>query len=108
MCLDLKEALAIAGEGRGIACNQVLYHLEERAIEHAVLPWCERHGVAVTAYVAPSGMGAFPGLRSAGGRGSAWRKCCGRAWRDPAPGRVGLSHPPSFGQGSSPSPRLRA
>ena len=37
---DLQEALAIAGEGR-IACNQVLYHLEERAIEHAVLPWCE-------------------------------------------------------------------
>jgi len=63
---DLKEALAIAGEGR-IACNQVLYHLEERAIEHAVLPWCERHGVAVTAY-SPFGHGRFPGLRSAGGR----------------------------------------
>ena len=39
-------ALAIAGEGK-IACNQVLYHLEERSIEHEVLPWCERHGVAV-------------------------------------------------------------
>jgi len=62
---DLKEALAIAGEGR-IACNQVLYHLEERAIEHAVLPWCERHGVAVTAY-SPFGHGRFPRLRSAGG-----------------------------------------
>ena len=23
------------------ACNQVLYHLNERAIEHAVIPWCE-------------------------------------------------------------------
>ena len=34
---DLDEALAISGEGR-IACNQVLYHLEERAIEHAVHP----------------------------------------------------------------------
>src|SRR5258706_14282247 len=33
---DLEEADAIAGEG--IACNQVLYHLRERAIEHAVLP----------------------------------------------------------------------
>jgi diketogulonate reductase-like aldo/keto reductase len=34
---DLDEAKAIAGPGR-IACNQVLYHLRERAIEHAVLP----------------------------------------------------------------------
>jgi diketogulonate reductase-like aldo/keto reductase len=39
---DLNELLAVAGEGR-IACNQVLYHLQERAIEHAVIPWCERH-----------------------------------------------------------------
>lgn len=48
-------------------CNQVLYHLRERAIEHAVLPWCEAHGVAVTAY-SPFGHGNFPGPRSAGGR----------------------------------------
>src|SRR5262249_7647454 len=52
---DLDEALAIAGEGR-IACNQVLYHLEQRAIEHAVIPWCEAHGVAVVAY-SPLGHG---------------------------------------------------
>lgn len=63
---ELEEALAIAGEGR-IACNQVLYHLKERAIEHAVIPWCERHGVAVTAY-SPFGQDAFPAPRSAGGR----------------------------------------
>jgi diketogulonate reductase-like aldo/keto reductase len=63
---DLQEALAIAGEGR-ITCNQVLYHLEERAIEHAVLPWCENHGVAVVAY-SPFGHGAFPGPRTKGGR----------------------------------------
>ncbi len=31
---DLEEAIEITGEGK-IACNQVLYHLEERAIEHA-------------------------------------------------------------------------
>ena len=36
---DLDEMLAVAGEGK-IACNQVLYHLQERAIEHAVIPWC--------------------------------------------------------------------
>jgi diketogulonate reductase-like aldo/keto reductase len=63
---DLEEAFAIAGEGR-LACNQVLYHLEERAIEHAVLPWCERRGVAVIGY-SPFGHGRFPGPRSAGGR----------------------------------------
>jgi diketogulonate reductase-like aldo/keto reductase len=63
---DLDEALTVAGEGR-IACNQVLYHLEQRAIEHAVLPWCEAHRVAVVAY-SPLGHGHFPGPRSKGGR----------------------------------------
>jgi diketogulonate reductase-like aldo/keto reductase len=63
---DLDEALAAAGEGR-IACNQVLYHLEERAIEHAVIPWCEAHGVAVVGY-SPFGHGRFPGPRTKGGR----------------------------------------
>jgi diketogulonate reductase-like aldo/keto reductase len=63
---DLAEALDIAGEG-SLVCNQVLYHLEERAIEHAVIPWCEKHGVAVVAY-SPFGHGRFPGLRTAGGR----------------------------------------
>lgn len=62
---DLDEARAIAGDGR-IACNQVLYHLEERAIEHAVLPWCEDHGVAVTAY-SPFGHHQFVDPRSPGG-----------------------------------------
>ncbi len=46
---ELASALEIAGPGR-IACNQVLYHLEERGIEHAVLPWCEENGVAVVGY----------------------------------------------------------
>jgi diketogulonate reductase-like aldo/keto reductase len=63
---DLEEALAIAGEGR-IACNQVLYHLQERAIEHAVLPWCEGHDVAVVAY-SPFGHDSFPGPRTPGGQ----------------------------------------
>ena len=63
---DLEEAWKIADEGR-LACNQVLYHLQERAIEHAVIPWCEKHGVAVVAY-SPFGHGNFPGPRTAGGR----------------------------------------
>jgi diketogulonate reductase-like aldo/keto reductase len=55
---DLDEMLAVAGEGK-IACNQVLYHLQERAIEHAVIPWCEAHGTAVVAY-SPFGHNDFP------------------------------------------------
>ena len=62
----LEQLLMIAGQGN-IACNQVLYHLQERAIEHAVLPWCEAHDVAVVAY-SPFGHGDFPGPRGAGGR----------------------------------------
>ncbi|NOJ45154.1 aldo/keto reductase [Bradyrhizobium archetypum] len=62
---DLDELLDVAGEGR-IACNQVLYHLQERAIEHAVIPWCEKHGVAVVAY-SPFGHNDFPSARSKGG-----------------------------------------
>ncbi|MDQ1473591.1 MAG: hypothetical protein QOJ99_5071 [Bryobacterales bacterium] len=63
---DLDEALAVAGPGR-IDCNQVLYHLQERAIEHSVIPWCEGHGVAVVAY-SPFGSGQFPKPASAGGK----------------------------------------
>src|ERR1700726_4868181 len=55
---DLDEMLDVAGEGR-IACNQVLYHPRERAIEYAVIPWCEQHGVAVVAY-SPFGHNDFP------------------------------------------------
>ncbi len=63
---DLDAARKIAGED-GPVCNQVLYHLQDRAIEHAVIPWCERHGVAVVAY-SPFGSGRFPLPRTAGGR----------------------------------------
>jgi diketogulonate reductase-like aldo/keto reductase len=63
---DLESAWRIAGPGQ-LACNQVLYHLAERAIEHAVVPWCERHGVAITAY-SPFGHGRFPGPQTRGGR----------------------------------------
>jgi diketogulonate reductase-like aldo/keto reductase len=63
---ELEAARAIAGDGHP-ACNQVLYHLRQRKIEHDVLPWCERHGVAVVGY-SPFGSGRFPGARSPGGR----------------------------------------
>jgi diketogulonate reductase-like aldo/keto reductase len=63
---ELEEAMAIAGERR-IACNQVLYHLRERTIEHEVVPACARHEIAVVGY-SPFGSGRFPDSESAGGR----------------------------------------
>jgi diketogulonate reductase-like aldo/keto reductase len=63
---DLDEAVDLIGEGK-LACNQVLYHLNERAIEHAVIPWCDAHGVAVVAY-SPFGHDDFPASDSPGGR----------------------------------------
>ncbi|MBR0795852.1 aldo/keto reductase [Bradyrhizobium jicamae] len=62
---DLDELLDVAGEGK-IACNQVLYHLRERAIEHAVIPWCAQHAVAVVAY-SPFGHNDFPSPETKGG-----------------------------------------
>jgi diketogulonate reductase-like aldo/keto reductase len=55
---ELADAVRLAGPGK-IACNQVLYHLGERAIEHAVLPACEAEGIAVVGY-SPFGSGRFP------------------------------------------------
>jgi diketogulonate reductase-like aldo/keto reductase len=63
---ELDEVVRLAGPGR-VACNQVLYHLGERAIEHAVLPACERHGIALVGY-SPFGSGDFPGPGTPGGR----------------------------------------
>lgn len=63
---DLERLLAIAGPDR-IACNQVYYCPTERAIEHAVLPWCTAHGVALVGY-SPFGSGDFPEPASPGGR----------------------------------------
>jgi diketogulonate reductase-like aldo/keto reductase len=64
--IHLARALEIAGAGR-IACNQVLYHVGQRAIEHAVLPFCQEHGIAVVSY-SPFAAGAFPAPATAGGR----------------------------------------
>lgn len=61
---DLESAIAVVGEGR-LACNQVLYHLETRAIEHEVLPWCSERGISVVGY-SPFGHASFPGPQSSG------------------------------------------
>jgi diketogulonate reductase-like aldo/keto reductase len=63
---DLEEAWRIA-PGQ-IACDQILYHLQERAAEHAVIPWCEEHRVAVVGYSPFGHSRPFPGPRSSEGR----------------------------------------
>jgi diketogulonate reductase-like aldo/keto reductase len=49
-----------------LACNQVLYHLGERGIEHELIPTADQRGIAIVAYT-PFGRGGF--LRTAKGRG---------------------------------------
>lgn len=63
---DLEEAIGLVGSNK-IVCNQVLYHLEERVIEKAVLPFCRKHNIAVVAY-SPFAQGQFPSATSAGGK----------------------------------------
>lgn len=58
---DMEEAVSIVGPGK-ISCNQVLYHLKERAIEYEVLPWCLKRNIPVVAY-SPLGNGKFPKSR---------------------------------------------
>lgn len=65
--VDDLDALLRCTTADRIACNQVLYHLEERAIEHRVIPWCEARGVSVVGY-SPFGSGSFPSAESSGGR----------------------------------------
>jgi diketogulonate reductase-like aldo/keto reductase len=60
---QMEDLVALAGAG-AIACNQVLYHLRERSIEHAVLPYCHGQGIAVVGY-SPFGSGEFPAGRAA-------------------------------------------
>jgi len=63
---QLAEVERLAGAGR-CACDQVLHHLAERAIEHAVLPFCREHEMALVSY-SPFGSGHFPRPGSRGGR----------------------------------------
>jgi len=64
--VDDLEELEVVAPGRA-ACNQVLYHIQERAIEHAVIPWCAKRNVAVVAY-SPFGQSDFPAASTPGGR----------------------------------------
>ncbi|HWE24548.1 MAG TPA: aldo/keto reductase, partial [Myxococcales bacterium] len=62
----LREAVRIAGPGK-IACNQVLYHLQERHADAGLIQACAELGVAFVAY-SPFGSGSFPSSTSRGGK----------------------------------------
>lgn len=55
----LARLLEVPGGG-AVACNQVLHHLRERSVEHAVIPFCRERGIAVVGY-SPLGAGDFVG-----------------------------------------------
>ena len=73
--VDLERAIELLGPGK-IVCNQVLYNLIERDIEHVLLPFCERNHIAVTGY-SPFGTGDFARM---GG------------WRHDVLARIGKAH----------------
>ena len=48
---DMEELVRLSGGLLSpVACNQVLYNVTRRGIEHDLLPWCDRHKVPVMAY----------------------------------------------------------
>jgi diketogulonate reductase-like aldo/keto reductase len=63
---DLDEAASALTSAR-IACNQVLYHLEERHIDGDLVDYCGEHDIAVVGY-SPFGHGRFPRAGGAGGQ----------------------------------------
>lgn len=54
---DMLEAQSYLRSTR-LACNQVLYHLCERGVEHELIPAAREHGIAIVAYT-PFGRGRF-------------------------------------------------
>ncbi len=67
--LDELEGARRALTRERIACNQVLYHLEERGIERRLLDYCAKHAIAVVGYSPFGGdRGAFPGPHTRGGK----------------------------------------
>jgi diketogulonate reductase-like aldo/keto reductase len=61
---ELRAAMAALRRER-IACNQVLYNLATRDIEHDLIPFCERERIAVVGYTP---FGDWPRPTSPGGR----------------------------------------
>src|SRR5215831_10183458 len=54
---DMEDLFRVS-HGDRCATNQILYNLDNRGIEHDLLPWCEQHGIPVMAYSPLGGAGA--------------------------------------------------
>ena len=63
---ELREAQTYLTRER-LACDQVLYHMQERGIERELVPYCQQHNIAVVAYT-PFGRGGFPSVGSTQGK----------------------------------------
>ena len=83
---DMDELAGVAG-GKNCASNQVLYHLDSRGIEWALLPQCQKQEIMVMAY---SPLGQGPLLREA-----ALKKVADKHGVDPAAAALAwvLRHP---------------
>lgn len=65
--VDLLQQAQRALTREKIVCNQVPYHLRSRGIEYRLLPYCEKHKIAVVGY-SPFGAGDFPSSSSKQGK----------------------------------------
>ena len=63
---ELQEAQRVLQNER-IACNQLLYNLNYRAVEKRILPYCAKQGIAVVGY-SPFGHDNFYSLQSTKGK----------------------------------------
>ncbi len=57
---DLEEAMSCLSSGK-LACNQVLYNLENRGIERRLIPMCQKNSIALVGYTP---YGTVPGASS--------------------------------------------
>ncbi|MBX9696372.1 MAG: aldo/keto reductase [Cyanobacteria bacterium] len=57
---DLEEAISCLTVGK-IACNQVLYNLDHRAIERQLIPFCAKNSISVVGYTP---FGSIPSTKS--------------------------------------------
>jgi len=76
---QLKQAQKALPRSR-IVCNQLLYHLRSRGIEHGLVPHCESQDIAVVGY-SPFGQGDFPPANSK--QGKALEKIASRHGKTP-------------------------
>jgi diketogulonate reductase-like aldo/keto reductase len=76
---QLKQAQKALPRSR-IVCNQLLYHLRSRGIEHGLVPYCESQDIAVVGY-SPFGQGDFPLANSK--QGKALEKIASRHGKTP-------------------------